>query len=134
MIDKSEMKEGMLVEMLYMEDERPIEKYTLGFINRIDDIGQIHVTWENGRELAICDSYGDEFRVYPEDEFGVEQLMKYSFRKFRSGWKESHDRECGMEAPCFAEFITNEFRDADIMKGILGKIGFSLYENIYTGL
>lgn len=52
---------GRRVRLIYMADDpRPILPGEEGIIILIDDIGQIHVKWDNGRILAIVpevDSY-----------------------------------------------------------------------------
>ena len=45
---------GSVVEMICMkEDPRPILPGTKGIVTHIDDIGQIHVAWQDKRQLAI---------------------------------------------------------------------------------
>lgn len=56
---------GSTVELIYMDDPQAPPVGTRGKIFHIDDIGQIHVKWENGSGLALI--YGkDEFKVVKE--------------------------------------------------------------------
>ena len=43
-------------------DPNPIPDGTEGTVSGVDDAGQIHVDWDNGRRLAISTEYGDVFR------------------------------------------------------------------------
>ena len=53
---------GETVELEYMDDPYAPPMGTKGTITSIDDIGQIHVDWENGSSLALV--YGvDKFKV-----------------------------------------------------------------------
>lgn len=51
---ESSVKVGMRIVCDKMEDDpRPIEEGSAGTVTLIDDIGQIHVSWDNGRSLAL---------------------------------------------------------------------------------
>jgi hypothetical protein len=41
------------VRLVYMEDFDAVAPGTLGTIDHVDDIGQLHMKWDNGRTLAI---------------------------------------------------------------------------------
>jgi len=45
-----------------MDDPIPIENGSLGTVECVDDIGQIHVRWDNGRLLALVPNI-DEFEA-----------------------------------------------------------------------
>ncbi len=53
---------GKTVELISMDDSQAPPSGTRGEILFIDDIGQIHVRWENGSSLAL---------IYGEDRFKV---------------------------------------------------------------
>lgn len=44
---------GTRVEIDYMDDPDAILPGTKGTVDHIDDVGQIHVNWDNGRYIAI---------------------------------------------------------------------------------
>lgn len=47
-------KKGTKVRCRQMEDPySPVPKDTIGIIEFVDDMGQIHVKWENGSSLAL---------------------------------------------------------------------------------
>lgn len=51
---KEKYPKGTTVRCLYMNDPyNPVPRNTLGTVNFVDDIGQIHVSWENGSSLAL---------------------------------------------------------------------------------
>lgn len=57
------MKVGDRVRLIKMvDDPRPIEPGSEGTIEHIDDIGQIHVDWDNGRKLALIPGV-DEYTI-----------------------------------------------------------------------
>lgn len=41
------------IKLIKMEDPYPIKPGSKGIVNYIDDLGQIHVNWENGSTLAV---------------------------------------------------------------------------------
>ena len=58
-------KIGQTLELEYMDDPYAPPTGTKGKIVHIDDMGQIHVEWENGSSLALI--YGkDKFRIVKE--------------------------------------------------------------------
>lgn len=52
---------GTEVELISMEDARAIPAGTKGVVDFVDDVGTLHVNWENGRRLGICPDV-DRFR------------------------------------------------------------------------
>lgn len=53
---------GTRIELVFMNDFRPIAPGTKGTVNHVDDMGTIHVDWDDGRRLGL---------VYDEDIFNV---------------------------------------------------------------
>ena len=41
------------IKCIFMNDPNPIPKDTKGTVQSIDDIGTLHVKWDNGRTLGI---------------------------------------------------------------------------------
>ena len=56
---------GMRVEMVEMDDPQPVERGTRGTIEFVDDMGTIHVKWDNGRTLGLVPDV-DEFKIIEE--------------------------------------------------------------------
>lgn len=55
--------EGTRVECVCMPDDpRPIEPGTRGTVQFVDDVGDIHVAWDNGRGLALVPGV-DHFKI-----------------------------------------------------------------------
>lgn len=46
-------KPGDRIELISMEDSQAVPIGTKGTIDYIDDIGQLHMHWDNGRSLAV---------------------------------------------------------------------------------
>lgn len=49
---------GAKVELVRMEDVQAPPVGTKGVVNHVDDIGTIHVEWENGSSLGVV--YGED--------------------------------------------------------------------------
>jgi len=45
---------GKRVKCIKMNDEYPILPNEVGTIDTVDDMGTIHVKWDNGRRLGLC--------------------------------------------------------------------------------
>ena len=73
MITEDKLKEiqekypvGTKIKMLEdMDDKYPIKKGTIGVVNYIDNEGQLHMNWENGRTLAVVPEI-DKFEIITE--------------------------------------------------------------------
>lgn len=60
---KEKYPTGTIVECINMGEEvRPIPTGTRGVVTLVDDIGSIHVSWENGSSLALIEEV-DRFKV-----------------------------------------------------------------------
>lgn len=59
---KKKYPKGTRIRMIHMEDKWPIPPGTEGTVNFVDDIGTIHMNWENGWILGIIPNK-DEFEV-----------------------------------------------------------------------
>jgi hypothetical protein len=53
---------GERVRCIQMVDDNPVPSGTEGTVQHIDDIGQIHVKWDNGSTLALIPET-DEFEM-----------------------------------------------------------------------
>lgn len=63
---KTKYKKGVRVKLISMEGEPQMPEGLNGVVTLVDDMGQIHVEWENGSNLALnidCDSF-----IVEEDE------------------------------------------------------------------
>jgi hypothetical protein len=50
---KSEELKGKRVKCISMNDPQPVESGTLGTVDLVDDMGTIHVKWDNGRCIGL---------------------------------------------------------------------------------
>ena len=50
---KRDYPAGTKVKLICMKDEDQMPSGLIGIVQFVDDIGQIHVAWENGSSLAI---------------------------------------------------------------------------------
>ena len=57
---KKRYPEGTRVQLDWMNDFRAIKPGTKGTVRLVDDMGTIHVNWDDGRRLGL---------IYGEDEF-----------------------------------------------------------------
>lgn len=53
---------GTRIKLVFMNDFRAIKPGTKGTVNHVDDMGTIHVNWDDGRRLGL---------IYDEDVFNV---------------------------------------------------------------
>ena len=58
---------GTVVVLDYMDDYQAPIKGTKGTVYNVDDIGQIHVHWENGSTLAL-NTEVDLFHIIPQQD------------------------------------------------------------------
>ena len=61
-------KVGMRIRMLSMEDEFPVDEGMEGTIHTIDDLGTLHVKWDDGRNIGIIPGIDEYQLLPPEDE------------------------------------------------------------------
>lgn len=68
---KARYPKGTVVCLEHMEGEKGMPQGLKGKVSFVDDIGQIHVNWENGRSLAL-NTEVDSFQVVsrPKKERG----------------------------------------------------------------
>ena len=61
-IIKSRYKDGTRIKLHYMNDSHAVPSGTLGTVAHVDDMGTIHMKWDNGRSLGL---------VVGEDSFEI---------------------------------------------------------------
>lgn len=67
---------GIRILLLGMDDPyHPIPPGTRGTVDYVDDGGNIHMKWDNGRTLSLC-SDADSFRTLTSAELAEEQAEK----------------------------------------------------------
>ena len=67
---------GTRIELLSMGDPfAPISPGTRGTVRMVDDAGQRHMQWDNGRTLAVVPGE-DSFRKLTEEEIAEEQKQE----------------------------------------------------------
>lgn len=75
-INKAKYPPGTRIELISMNDpHHPVESGTRGTVDFVDDGGNIHMKWDNGRSLALC-SDADEFRKLSQEEIDEELRMQ----------------------------------------------------------
>ena len=65
---------GTRILLNHMEDQWAVPSGTRGTVEHVDDAGQIHPKWDNGRTLAIVPQV-DSFRKLTEQELQEEQQL-----------------------------------------------------------
>lgn len=76
---KEQYPVGTRIELISMDDPHaPIESGMQGTVDMVDDIGTLHMKWDNGRTLGIVPGE-DNFKVIsrPQEE-GMEQEQEES--------------------------------------------------------
>ena len=75
---KEDYPPGTRVMLLSMEDPwSPVPSGTRGTVDVVDDIGQIHMKWDNGRTIALVPGE-DSFRKLTDTELQEEQAIGIS--------------------------------------------------------
>lgn len=69
---KEQYPKGTRLELISMEDPQAVSPGTRGTVQFVDDIGSIHMNWDNGRTLALVPKE-DSFRKLTEQEIEQEQ-------------------------------------------------------------
>ena len=65
---------GTKIELISMNGENQMPSGLKGTVDMVDDIGQVHVDWENGSTLALIPGV-DSFKKLPEQEQGMTMGM-----------------------------------------------------------
>ena len=70
---KAEYPPGTRVVLHHMDDPyAPVESGTRGMVKHVDDAGQLHMQWDNGRTLPLVPGE-DSFRKLTAEELAEEQ-------------------------------------------------------------
>ncbi|QIK86629.1 DUF4314 domain-containing protein [Erysipelothrix sp. HDW6B] len=69
---KERYQTGMRIECIEMNDPQSVPSGTQGTISFVDDMGTIHVSWDNGQSLGL---------IFGEDEFQVIQSPSKTYEK-----------------------------------------------------
>jgi hypothetical protein len=76
---KQQYPMGTRIELIHMDDPyAPIESGTKGTVECVDDAGNIHLLWDNGRTLALVPNE-DQFKIIkgtPDESMNKEQNMR----------------------------------------------------------
>ena len=51
---KDAYPKGTRIQLDYMDDFQAVPSGTKGTVTHVDDMGTIHMKWDNGRTLGIC--------------------------------------------------------------------------------
>ena len=73
---KQEYPPGTRIVLNYMGDKWAVPPGTRGTVDHVDDAGQVHPIWDNGRTLAIVPEV-DSFRKLTEQELKEEQQLAH---------------------------------------------------------
>ena len=126
---KEQYPPGTRLQLISMEDPyAPVESGTRGTVKLVDDIGQIHMHWDNGRTLALVPGQ-DSFRTLTESELKQEERIK-------NGHVVDFGDDCQIVAPkepidCSKLGYFDELESDcwDLVKGYLAKFGIKILPN-----
>ena len=69
---------GTRIELLQtMDDIQGVEAGSKGTVTRVDDLGTIHMRWDNGRGLGLIPGE-DSFKVLSKPQEGIEKVDEHS--------------------------------------------------------
>ncbi|MBR4060097.1 MAG: DUF4314 domain-containing protein [Lachnospiraceae bacterium] len=74
---KKQYPKGTKIRLCEMEGETTVPPGTKGTVTKVDDIGQIHVKWENGSSLAINTEVDDFYIVTPQEELSEKKEREF---------------------------------------------------------
>ena len=81
--NKAKYPPGTRIELIQMNDPfAPVPAGTRGTVHHVDDAGQLHMRWDNGRTLELCPE--DSFRRLTQEEIDQElrdQAQEQSMHK-----------------------------------------------------
>ena len=63
---KTSYPKGARVEVISMDDPRPIPSGTKGTVDVVDDVGTVHCTFDNGRRLGLIPNIDIFKKVWEE--------------------------------------------------------------------
>ena len=59
---RAKYPKGTKIRLIHMNDPQPVPSGTIGEVVLVDDAGNIHLNWQNGRSLAIIECL-DDFEI-----------------------------------------------------------------------
>ena len=59
---KEKYPEGTKIRLVCMDDFQAVPPNTIGAVKKVDDMGTIHVLWDNGSTLGVIEGV-DSFKV-----------------------------------------------------------------------
>lgn len=59
---KEKYPEGTKIRLIHMDDFQAVPSGTVGTVRKVDDMGTIHVLWDNGSTLGVIEGV-DSFEV-----------------------------------------------------------------------
>ncbi len=72
---KNKFPNGTRIKLHYMNDEYNVPSGTLGTVDYVDDAGQIQISWDNGRSLALIESE-DCFEIIEKPKDNINKEVK----------------------------------------------------------
>lgn len=119
---------GTKILLKKMFDPHPVPPGTVGCVKSVDDIGQIHMNWENGSTLSL--NIEDSFDALPDEGQGLNGAIRASvslcvylllqqsknpnlyFEELLSDWLEHYAKEMGEpEKALFKEELLFELKE-----------------------
>ena len=74
---KKQYPKGTKIRLCEMEGETTVPPGTKGTVTMVDDIGQIHVKWENGSSLALNTEVDQFYVITPQEELSEKKELEF---------------------------------------------------------
>lgn len=72
---KNKYPSGTRIKLHYMNDDYAVSSGTLGTVDYVDNAGQIQMTWDNGRTLALIEKE-DSFEIIEKPKDNIDMEVK----------------------------------------------------------
>ena len=120
-------KPGYRIELISMEDPAGLPPGSIGYVDFVDDAGQIHMRWDSGSSLALIQNV-DKFKLIP-DSCGTKYVIKGMLENKEVYYKKTSNEvlwNTEWEVPNFSLSIADAtlFNSTDTAEKVCSSIGF----------
>lgn len=86
------------------------------------------------KHLTRADYWDIMFIQIVDSTLNSDGFKHLCYAVYLNCWEEMHVFDCGMEPVCYEEFLSNEYKDSEVMKEILSPSLFEQYIKMKEGV